>query len=550
MKYINIENLSFTYPLDTKKSLNNINFSIDKGSINLIVGKSGSGKSTLGRAIVGTVPYFYGGTISGKIEVEGKLLSNMSHRERAQRITMVFQDPEKQLMMNKVHREVAFGLENVGVDEKVIKKRVYEALQFVRILHLADRDVTSLSGGEKQKVALASALSYMPECIILDEPTSQLDPASSEEIINLVNKINDELGITIIVIEQRINKWFDIADCIGVMNNGNIKVYKDKRYFYDNCSCNEFMFMPDYLKFFKKMGFKDMPYNFKDARKKLMNTPITIMKNVNSLKEDTENVNNSYDKNETILKIKNLRCGYDSKEILHKVNMTVNKGEFISIMGANGAGKSTLLKTIMGLNSYKGSIKLYDKEVKNLDIREIAKYVGYVSQNPNDYLSKDSVYDELKFTMDNYNIYDQNVIEETLKKLEIYDVKDKNPRDLSGGQRQRVAIASILVLKPKIILLDEPTRGLESDLKAKLGNILTKLNKEGTSIILVTHDADFSSSFCKRFTIMFNGIIVADGGKSEVLGNGIYYTTSINKLLRSKDKNIFTLKDAVEMCRL
>ncbi|WP_237737358.1 energy-coupling factor ABC transporter ATP-binding protein [Clostridium carboxidivorans] len=226
----------------------------------------------------------------------------------------------------------------------------------------------------------------------------------------------------------------------------------------------------------------------------------------------------------------------------------MNKGDFISIMGANGAGKSTLLKTIMGIKDYKGTIKLHDKNVKDMEIREIAKHIGYVSQNPNDYLSKDSVYDEVRFTMDNYGVYDDAVIEKVLKDLEIYDVKDKNPRDLSGGQRQRVAIASILVLRPEIILLDEPTRGLESDLKDRLGNILKKLNDQGTAIILVTHDTDFASKFCTGYVIMFNGRIIAKGRREDILGQGIFYTTSINKLVRDKDRSIFTLDEALSRC--
>ncbi|EFG87128.1 ABC transporter, ATP-binding protein [Clostridium carboxidivorans P7] len=230
------------------------------------------------------------------------------------------------------------------------------------------------------------------------------------------------------------------------------------------------------------------------------------------------------------------------------MNFSVNKGDFISIMGANGAGKSTLLKTIMGIKDYKGTIKLHDKNVKDMEIREIAKHIGYVSQNPNDYLSKDSVYDEVRFTMDNYGVYDDAVIEKVLKDLEIYDVKDKNPRDLSGGQRQRVAIASILVLRPEIILLDEPTRGLESDLKDRLGNILKKLNDQGTAIILVTHDTDFASKFCTGYVIMFNGRIIAKGRREDILGQGIFYTTSINKLVRDKDRSIFTLDEALSRC--
>lgn len=539
MAFIEIKNLNFTYPLEKKKSLEDINLSIEKGSLLLVAGKSGSGKSTLGRAIVGTVPHFYGGTIGGQIKIDGKLIEKMSHKERAEKITMVFQDPEKQLMMNKVHREVAFGLENISANEKVIKRRVYEALQFSGILNLAERDITSLSGGEKQKVVVASALAYMPQCIILDEPTSQLDPSSAEEVINLVKKINEELGITVIVVEHRVNRWFDAADSIAVMDKGKIRLFKDKEDFYNNCSEDEFMFLPDYLKFFKRIKIKSMPANFKKARIEFLNSNIT-------LKKEDKNIYN--EEHQTILTIKNLSYINDSKNILKNINFTVNKGDFISIMGANGAGKSTFLKSIMGLIDYEGVMELYNQNAKDMDLRSIAKHIGYVSQNPNDYLSKDTVYEEIKFTMDNYGIYDEKVIEEVLKELEIYDLKDKNPRDLSGGQRQRVAIASILVLKPEMILLDEPTRGLERELKLKLGKVLKRLNEEGTTIILVTHDTDFASSFCSRYILMFNGSIAADGGKKEVLSDGIFYTTSINKLLRDKNSDVFTLEEALRMC--
>ncbi|AZV57182.1 ABC transporter ATP-binding protein [Clostridium sp. AWRP] len=540
MSYIEINNLNFTYPLEKKRSLKDINLSLEKNDFLLIAGRSGSGKSTLARAIIGTVPNFYGGTIGGEIKIDGKDVGNMSHKDRAENITMVFQDPERQLMMNKVHREIAFGLENVGADEDVIKRRVYEALQFTGILHLANRDVTSLSGGEKQKVAVASALVYMPRCIILDEPTSQLDPSSAEEMLNLVKKINEELGITVIVIEQRVNRWFDTVDSIAIMNDGKLKLFDDKKDFYYNCDERQFMFMPDYLKFFKKNNFKSMPKDFKDARVKILNTDFSLKNEEKAAdKETNESV---------ILFTKKLNCKYDNKEVLENLNFEIKNGEFISIMGANGAGKSTLLKCIMGLKDYEGTIKLYDKNVKKMNIREVAHHVGYVSQNPNDYLSKDSVYEEIKFTMDNYGIYDEDTIENVLRELEIYELREKNPRDLSGGQRQRVAIASILVLRPEIILLDEPTRGLEGELKDKLGKLLQNLNEKGTTIILVTHDTDFASKFCRRYMIMFNGSIVADGSKEKVLGDGIFYTTSINKLLRDKDKNIFTLEDALRRC--
>ncbi len=232
MEYIEIENLSYSYPLEGKKSLNNINLGLGRGEVLLVIGKSGSGKSTLAKSITGAVPHFYGGTISGGIIIDGVPLEEMNHSERAKTVTMVFQDPEKQLMMNKVHREIAFGLENIGVSESTIKRRVWEVMEFIGITDLAERDITTLSGGQKQKVAIASAVAYLPKCIIFDEPSSQLDVSAAESIVNLIRKINEELGITIIIIEQRVNKWFDIADKIAYMNEGKVNFYNSRHDFY------------------------------------------------------------------------------------------------------------------------------------------------------------------------------------------------------------------------------------------------------------------------------------------------------------------------------
>ena len=222
MSYIEIKDLTYYYPKEAKPVLKNINLQLNKGEILFVVGQSGSGKSTLAKCISGAVPNFYGGTIQGSVSIDGQGIIEMEHSKRALEVTMVFQDPESQLIMNKVHREIAFGLENVGIESVEIKRRIWEAMQFSNILDIANREINTLSGGQKQRVAITSAIAYLPNCIILDEPTSQLDPASAEDVIALIKKINDELGITIIIIEQRIDKWFDIADKILVLSNGEI----------------------------------------------------------------------------------------------------------------------------------------------------------------------------------------------------------------------------------------------------------------------------------------------------------------------------------------
>ena len=540
MTYIDIKNLSYTYPLENKKSLDGVDLQVHKGEVILVIGKSGSGKSTLAKCISGSVPHFYGGTIEGTIKLNGRPLDEIEHNERAQEITMVFQDPEKQLVMNKVHREIAFGLENVGIDESKIKRRVFESMQFANILPLAYRDIKTLSGGQKQKVAVTSAIAYMPNCIILDEPTSQLDPASAEEIVNLVKKINEELGITIIIIEQRVNKWFDVVDKIVYMKEGKITFFNDKKDFYLRSTMEEENFLPDYVRLLKRLGIEEIPESFKEAR--------VLLEHIDFKSEDDKTIKCNSKK--VIIESKKLSCSYDGVKAVNNVSLTIHEGEFIGIMGANGAGKSTLLKAIMGLKDYEGSLKVKDFQVKGKGMKQLARTIGYVSQNPNDYISKQTVYDELKFTLDNHGIKDcEEIIEETLKNLDIYNLKDKNPRDLSGGQKQRVAIASILVLQPEILLLDEPTRGLDLELKHRLGNTLSKLRDKGTTIIMITHDVDFTCSFCSKFILMFNGEIVSEGSREEVLSDGIYYSSTVNKLLRHKNHNLFTIEQAL-LCKV
>lgn len=532
MAYIELKNLDYWYGEEEVKSLNNINLQIEKGEILFIVGRSGSGKSTLAKAITGAVPQFYGGKIRGQVLIKDRPLKDMDPRDRAKEITMVFQDPERQLMMNKVHREVAFGLESVAMEEEVIERRVWEAMQFSNILDLAERDMESLSGGEKQRVAITSAIAYLPGCIILDEPTSQLDPSAAEEVISLIKKINEELGTTILVIEQRIDKWFELADRMVIMEAGAIRFNGSKGEIYGG---NYENFYPAYFKLAKRLGYKDPPRTFKHMRSLIQEEEITI-----------ESLQNA-DKREgaTCINIKKLRVNYGKLQALKNISLSIREGDFLGIIGSNGAGKSSLLKAIMGLASYEGSINLFGKEVKKLKLKEMSKIIGYVSQNPNDYITKDSVYEEIKFTLDNHKIKDYALIDQVLTKLGIENLRDKNPRDLSGGEKQRVAIASILVTKPRILMLDEPTRGLDYEAKVKLGQLLNTVNKEGTTIIMVTHDMDFASKFCSRFLLMFNGSIAALGDHHQVLDGGIYFTTSLNKLFRDKEKDVFNISQFV-----
>ena len=546
MSIVNIKGLNYTYPDEDEPALKDINLKADKGEILLVLGTSGSGKSTLLKAVTGAVPNFYGGIIEGYIYINEKSVKTISHRERAHMISAVFQDPEKQIVMNTVHKEIAFSLENIGVPEKQIKRRVFESLQFLNILDLTYKKTDELSGGEKQKVELAACIAMNSEIIVLDEPTSQLDPQSAEELIYLVKKISSELGKTIIVAEQRVDKWFDAAEKIMVLEEGSIVFYGDRTEFYNTDFID---FMPQYLRIAKELKF-DSAMDFQSVRKKLENHDIFFSDciaadcNENDDTEKSSSIFNMFkrkkEENE-YLKLKNVSVAYHSNIALNEININFEKNKFYTILGENGAGKSTLLKSIVKLVPYKGSITYIGRSLQKINSYDIAKVIGYVSQNPNDYISKDTVYEEIKFTLDNFKIDDSSRIESILKDFKIYQYKDKNPRDLSGGEKQRLAIASVLVMNPEILLLDEPTRGLDYSNKKELGHMLRKFVDSGRTLIMITHDIDFAADFSDDILLLINGELVQYGNKREVLKEGMYYTSTVHKLAGYRD--VYTLDE-------
>ena len=329
MSYIKINNLKIKYNKEKKYVLNDVNLEINKGEIVLIVGSVGSGKSSLLRAISKVIPDFYGGEISGDILFNGKDLEGFSARESAEEIACVYQYPELQLIMDEVHREIAFSLENFNIPSDKIKRKVFEALNFLGLQSLAYRKVEELSGGEKQKVVLASCLAQGAETIILDEPTSQLDPKSSEDVISLIRKMNQELYKTIIVVEQNVDGWFDIADKIVFLDEGRVSYVKNKEEFYKN---GEIDFLPYYLRIAKDIDFNDSNISFKAVRGFVDN----------ALKKGF-NIGNELEDGEEVLNLSKLNAVYDKNQVLKDINLSFKRGRIYSIIGENGAGKSSLL---------------------------------------------------------------------------------------------------------------------------------------------------------------------------------------------------------------
>ncbi len=516
MEIFKIQDLSYYYPENREAALKDINLSVENGEFILLLGESGSGKSTIGRIFNGIVPEFYGGTLYG--EIKGDIGT----------VGMVFQDPEKQLIMDKVEREIAFGLENLGTDYSIMRKRVMETLSFLNIEGIKNQNTYELSNGQKQKVAIGTALAMGHMFIVFDEPTSQLDPAAADEIIHVIERLNKELGYTIILIEQRIDRCFHLADRVLFMESGKVSFDGTPEGFTLWSRKNKSSFLPSVSGFFALSGYESLPGTIKEGRRRLLET--TGIKSISERKENSL-IQGS---NPIAVKLEKVYFEYGNGILaLNNMDMRVEKNEIVGVIGPNGSGKTTLLKIISGL--LKPSSGNVEREEK----------IGYLSQNPNDYLFNDSVYEELKFTLDINKIKAYERIERVLEDLNLIHLKDKNPRDLSGGEKQRVALASILVSQPGLILLDEPTRGLDRILKDALGKVLSKLLKEKKTIIIVTHDIEFVAKYCTKTCLVYEGSVVEMADTYQVLTSGLYYTTQMKKLFHGLADGILTIEDAL-----
>lgn len=540
MPLFQCENLTYYYPDREKPALKGIDLSIEEGEFLLITGGSGSGKSSLARALAGLIPDFYGGRFGGKVYFQGRDMGQMDRRKLAREVGIVFQDPEKQLVMTSVEAEIAFGLENLGLPQAEMSRRVAEVLSFLDLAEVRQEFTAHLSGGQKQKLALAAVLAMQPRALVLDEPTSQLDPVAAEEFFNLIKRLNEEMGLTIILIEQRLERCFHLADRVVLIEDGQVKYEGTAEQLARWAVAREIPFIPPVARFFVRLGFPSVPVTVKEGRRLLRS-------NFNYRKFPPLRPVVNENPGEPVLTISRVWFTYpNGKEALQDISLQIAGGELVAILGNNGAGKSTLLKTMAGLlKPGRGRVQVMGRDLSN-ECRPGDGRIAYLSQNPNDYLFQDTVEEELLFTLKNFGLTDDGVVDELLEKLGLQRYRRVNPRDLSSGERQRVALASILVTRPRLLVLDEPTRGMDYRLKDELGGMLTGLSREGVSVVLVTHDVEFAAAYATRVLLLFAGRIVADGPKHQVLGQSVFYSTQIGKMCRGYVDGVLTLQDALD----
>jgi energy-coupling factor transporter ATP-binding protein EcfA2 len=530
---IRIREFSFSYNGADRPALNNISLAIEDGQFVLITGASGSGKSTLCRVFNGLVPHFYGGKISGKAEVQGRDILKTPPKELATKVGMVFQDPENQLVTTDVEREIAFGLENLGYPRNLIARRIEEALDTAGIAQLRFARNNELSGGEKQKVAIASVLALHPEILVLDEPTSELDPQSAEEVLRLLERLNDELGLTVILIEQRLDRVAHLVDRLLVMGGGKIIADGTPREVMGGDIEGLGIGLPPVIRLMRQLPGKELalnglPLTVKDARLQLQK----VLKGVK-----TAEFADAGASAKPVLNVDKLWFSYRERAALRNINLDIERGGFIGIMGRNASGKTTLVKQFNGLlRPTRGRVRLEGVDTSQSTVAELSQRVGYVFQNPNDHLFADSVEDEIAFSLRNRGAEESEinkVVEGMLDEFELERYRKSYPRNLSGGEKQRVALASVLAGQPEIIVLDEPTRGMDYVLKKKLINYLDDYRRRGNTVIMVSHDVETIAECAQRVVLLSEGRVVVEGNKREVLAKALLFSPQINRLAQA-----------------
>lgn len=520
MEILSCKNVAFKYNESTDYALSDCTFSVKKGEKVMLCGASGSGKSTLLRLLKREVSPR--GELSGEIDLIGRAATELSDRESAEKIGFVMQDPDSQTVCDKVSSELAFGLESFGVKSGEIQSRVGEMAAFFGIEPLYDRDISTLSGGQKQLVALCSVMVTDPDILLLDEPTAQLDPVAARELLGILDRLNKEMGVTIIIAEHDPEELFDSCDKILYLAKGKTEFFGTPaltaKYFVENALEG---FLPETAKAFAGLC-NELPLNVRQGRAKLEKLGVSdIPKQAVNAAESTE----SY-----ALQCKNLWQRYEknSPDILKGCDLGIRKGECYGLLGSNGGGKSTLLRVICGLcKPYMGAVSLFGKKQKAYKNGSLFReMLAFLPQEPVTMFVKESVREDL------LQSGDKAAVENVAQRMGIEHLLDRHPWDLSGGEIQKCAFAKILLADPKIIVLDECTKGMDSFAKKDLGDILLSLKAEGRTILLVTHDLEFAAQYCDRCGLLFDGKIAAEDNAVEFFSHNRFYTTAAARLTR------------------
>lgn len=557
MAHFEIKNLTFTYPTSGgKTALSDVNLKIERGEYVTVCGKSGSGKTTLLKHLKSVLtPH---GDVSGEILFEGKPLSEVDLRQQSSKIGYVMQNPDNQIVTDKVWHELAFGLESLGMDQKTIRLRVAEMASYFGIQSWFHKNVSELSGGQKQLLNLASIMAMQPTVLILDEPTSQLDPIAATDFLNTVRKINLELGTTVIITEHRLEDIFHASDRVVVMEDGKIIADDEPHAIgaYLKEQHNEmFAAMPSPVQIYYGVDNElECPLTVREGRNWLSDVLQDKEMKVTSLvkkEADMDDVGTPA----IILKELWFRYEKEAPDVLKGVNLKVPKESIFAIVGGNGTGKSTTLKAICNIcRPYRGQVLIDGKRIEKYNSAELFKgNLAMLPQDPQSLFVKKTVGEDLAEMIPDGRFSSEekeSKIKEIAEICDILHLLESHPYDLSGGEQQRAALAKVLLTEPKILLLDEPTKGIDNFFKLKFAEILNRLKERGVTILMVSHDVEFCAKYADFVGMFFDGNVITTNTPNRFFSQNSFYTTAANRMSRHVFENAITNEDVIELCKM
>lgn len=551
METVKVNGFSFKYSLGSKPALKDINFTVNEGEFIVVCGPSGCGKSTLLRSLKPQLRPF--GETSGSIEFCGRGINDIPDEESAAQIGFVMQSPDAQIVTDKVWHELAFGLENLGVPTHIIRSRVAEMANYFGIHTWFRKKTAELSGGQKQLLNLASVMLMQPKLLILDEPSSQLDPIASREFLENVRKINLELGTTIIITEHNLEDVYGYADKVLLMEHGEAVKYlppqEMAQYLAENERDGMYKALPTPARMYGCVLRGECPLSIVEGRRwfsrqmegKALPKPV--------LAEEKR-------PNERAIDVKEVWFQYEkgADPVLRDLSFSLRRGEICSILGGNGAGKTTTLSVISQKNKFNmGRINIAGKDIKKYKGNELFDHnLAVLPQNPQSLFVFETLRRDLEEVLRFRKMKKEEInerVELMAKMLGLSELLERHPYDLSGGEMQKAALAKILLLEPKILLLDEPTKGMDALSKENLGGILRGLRDSGVSVLMVTHDIEFCAKYSDHCMLFFDGYIVSEGSPKKFFADNSFYTTAASRMTRHLVPNIITCEEGEQLCK-
>ena len=532
---ISFRNVSLIYPNSQTTVFEDVTFEVGEGEFILLIGSTGIGKSSALRLMNGLIPHHTGGILSGDIQVDGISTRGVRPGELSHLIGIVGQNPIHGFVTDIVEEEIAFAMESLAIPEAAMRKRVEEVLDLLALTPMRSRTIASLSGGEQQRVAIASALVMNPKILLLDEPTSALDPVAAEEVLAIVQRIVHDLGVTVVIAEHRLERVIHYADrIIHIARDGSVMVGTPAEVM------KESEIAPPIVELARSLGVDEIPLSVRDARRVLAQATAPLL----SREEGTHAATEAKGASVPIVKVRSASLGYEKSRVLSDFSLEIDSGEIVALMGRNGAGKSTLLKTLSGvIPPLSGEISIGGKDPSTFTSAELVRVIGFVPQNPSDLLYGRSVLEECELADSDQKLPSGSTLA-ILESLWIGVSHHTHPRDLSEGERLILVLAIVLASDPRILILDEPTRGLDYPSKERLIEILKSRAKRDRSILIATHDVELVAELADRVLFVADGELVSDGDVREVLTASLPFAPQVTKILAPQ--KWLTVKEVID----